>query len=202
MKIFLATNNRQKGEEIISIFGKEGDWEFLFPEDLGLRFSVVEDGSSFAENAYKKAMTGFLLTGLPTMGEDSGLLIDYLKGLPGIKSHRFAGKETPFQEKIEGILKLLKGIPREERRAIFKCTICFVFSFKKILFFEGLCEGSIAFLPKGKFGFGYDPIFIPRGLKKTFGELGPEIKNKVSHRAEAVRKLKKYLSNLIISEGK
>lgn len=196
MKIFLATNNRHKGEELISILGKEGDIEFLFPKDLGLKFNVQEDGSSFQENAYKKAIAGLRLSGLPTIGEDSGLLIDYLKGKPGVKSHRFAGEKAGYKEKIRKILKRLEGLPRAKRRARFKCVICLALSFKKFIFFEGNCEGFIALSAKGKFGFGYDPIFIPQGFKKTFGELGPKVKMAVSHRAKAVRKLKEYLQGL------
>jgi XTP/dITP diphosphohydrolase len=197
VKILLATNNRNKGEEIISIWGERDNIEFLFPSDLGLKFSVIEDGATFPENAYKKAILGLKLSGLPTIGEDSGLLVDYLKGEPGVKSNRFAGEKASFEANIKKVLEKLKGVPRDKRKACFVCVICFALSFKKVLFFEGKCFGSIAHYPKGKEGFGYDPIFIPRGFKKTFAELGGEVKNKISHRKEAVMKLKKYLEEML-----
>ncbi len=199
MKVFLATNNIDKGKEIVEGL-RDLPIEFLFPHDLSCHLDVKEDGSSFQENAYKKAVAGLKISGIFTIGEDSGLLVDHLKGEPGIKSHRFAGEKAGYEENIKELLRRLKGLPLKKRGAHFKCVICLALSFQKVIFFEGECPGLIALSPRGKFGFGYDPVFIPSGYKKTFGELGPEVKNKISHRAKALRKLKEYLVSLISQE--
>ncbi len=199
MKIFLASNNPNKKREIKEILQDLGV-EILTPQDLGIDFFVEEDGTSFQENAHKKAIEGLRLSGLPTLGEDSGIEIEYLGGKPGTASHRFAGLSAKDEENILKVLSLLEGVPIEKRKARFRCIICFLFSFKKVLFFEGRCEGTIATQKRGNLGFGYDPIFIPQGFNKTFGELGERIKNKISHRVVALNKLKEYLKGLKMEE--
>lgn len=199
MKIFLATNNRNKGKEIIE--GLKGiPIEIFLPGDLGYRLDIKEDGTSFQENAHKKACEGLRLSRMITIGEDSGLLVDHLKGEPGVKSSRFAGEAATDEENIKKLLGLLEGLPLRERRAHFKCVICLALSFRKAVFFEGEANGLIALSPQGEFGFGYDPVFIPRGYKKTFAELGPEVKNKISHRAKALKRLRAFLAHLCISQ--
>ncbi len=196
MKIFFATNNQNKIKEAREILA--GTNIYLYsPKDLGLSFKVFEDGTTFQENAYKKAFEGLRQSGMISLGEDSGLLVDYLKARPGIYSSRFAGKDRSFDANLRKVLKLLKGVSFEKRKARFKCVICLALSFKKHLFFEGECTGFIAEVRRGNLGFGYDPIFIPKGYNLTFGELGAEVKNKISHRAKALRKLKEYLQNLL-----
>jgi len=154
-----------------------------------------EDGDSFYENAYKKAITGLLQTGYISIGEDSGLMIDYLNGAPGLKSARFTKKRNS-KENIKKVLSLLKGVKKEKRKAKFKCVMALALSLKKVKFFEGECEGYISDKEMGNKGFGYDPIFIPKGYNKTFALLGEE-KNKISHRAKALFQLKNFLKTLI-----
>lgn len=194
MKIFLATNNKGKIKEIKKILS-DLNIEVLTPQDLKIKFTCKEDGDSFYENAYKKAITGLLQTGYITIGEDSGLMIDYLKGAPGLKSARFT-KKKDNKENIRKVLRLLKGIKKEQRRAKFKCVVALALSLKKVNFFEGECEGYISEKKMGNKGFGYDPIFIPKGYNKTFAFLGEE-KNKISHRAKALFSLKNFLKNLL-----
>ncbi len=194
MKIFLATNNKGKIKEIKEILS-DLNIEILTPRDLKIKFICKEDGDSFYENAYKKAITGLLQTGYITISEDSGLMIDYLKGAPGVKSARFTKKKNN-KENIKKVLSLLKGIKKEQRKAKFKCVIALALSFKKVKFFEGECEGYISEKEMGNKGFGYDPIFIPKGYKKTFALLGEE-KNKISHRAKALFQLKNFLQTFL-----
>jgi len=199
MKIFLGTNNQGKIKEIKEILS-DLNLEILTPDDLKIKFKCQEDGDTFYENAYKKAITGLLQTGYITISEDSGLMIDYLKGAPGIFSSHFA-KKGDDKANIKKVLSLLKGIKKNKRKAKFKSVICLALSLKKVKFFEGECEGYISEKVMGKEGFGYDPIFIPKGYKKTFAQLGKE-KNKISHRAKALQKLKEYLETLIKKEEK
>lgn len=194
MKIFLATNNKGKIREIKEILS-DLNIEILTPKDLKIKFTCKEDGDSFYENAYKKAITGLLQTGYITIGEDSGLMIDYLNGAPGIKSARFSKKRND-KENIKKVLQLLKGVKKEKRKAKFKCVIALALSLKKVKFFEGECEGYISEKEMGNKGFGYDPIFIPKGYDKTFALLGEE-KNKISHRAKAFSQLKNFLKELL-----
>ncbi|MEO0089039.1 MAG: RdgB/HAM1 family non-canonical purine NTP pyrophosphatase [candidate division WOR-3 bacterium] len=194
MKIFLATNNKGKIKEIKEILSDLAV-QILTPQDLKIKFICKEDGDNFYENAYKKAIAGLLQTGYITIGEDSGLMIDYLNGAPGLKSARFTKRRNP-KENIKKVLNLLKGVKKEERKAKFKCVIALALSLKKVKFFEGECEGYISNKEMGNKGFGYDPIFIPKGYNKTFALLGEE-KNKISHRAKALFQLKNFLKTII-----
>ncbi|NSW76117.1 MAG: RdgB/HAM1 family non-canonical purine NTP pyrophosphatase [Candidatus Atribacteria bacterium] len=153
---------------------------------------IEETGVSYAENALLKARYGFQLTGEICVGEDSGLEIDALDGAPGIQSARFGGSNLPFAEKIAEILKRLEGVPPEKRSARFVCVVALVFPGGEKLF-EGICEGWIAQKPEGNQGFGYDPIFVFPPFAKTFAQLGPNVKNRYSHRAQAFRKCAEFL---------
>jgi XTP/dITP diphosphohydrolase len=149
---------------------------------------VVEDGLTFAENAHKKALHYFQLTQLPTIADDSGLSVDALGGKPGVHSARFASTDP---ERVAKLLRLLGKVEDpESRKAHFVCAICVIPSAKSRIEVEGEVHGEIAFRPEGTAGFGYDPIFIYPPLGKTFAELDPEEKNRVSHRAIALQKLR------------
>lgn len=154
---------------------------------------IEETGANYAENALLKARQGFQLTGEICVGEDSGLEIDALDGAPGIQSARFGGSNLPFAEKIAEILKRLEGVPPEKRSARFVCVVALVFPGGEKLF-EGICEGWIAQKPEGQQGFGYDPIFVFPPFEKTFAQLGPSVKNRYSHRAQAFRKCAEFLT--------
>ncbi len=183
MKIFLATSNPHKIIEIKQIIDR--NIEFV-PVSTG----VEEDGKTFAENAIKKAKFAYEMYNSPVIADDSGLEIDALKGLLGIKSARFM-EGHPYKEKNAMILELMANVPDDKRTARFRCVAVYYDGSPHI--FEGLIEGKIAKQQKGKNGFGYDPIFIPHGYQSTMAELPSDIKNKISHRAQAFKKVAEYL---------
>ena len=155
---------------------------------------IEETGLSFRENALIKAevVSGFL--GVDVLGDDSGLIVDALGGAPGIYSARYAGEGASDDENNEKLLCELKG--EKNRSAKFVCCIALVLADGTREFFEGECRGIILQEKRGSGGFGYDPVFYVPGYEKTMAELGPEIKNSISHRAAASEKLKSYFSAL------
>jgi len=190
MELVVSTRNRDKFREISDLFLNSGI--DLSPiEELAPDLIIEEDGRTVEENAIKKAKEGGRATGVLTLSEDSALEIEFLKGAPGIYSSRFARKGATYRENCERVLELMEGV--KERRAVFRCVCALYEPEGKIYTFEGRCEGRIATAPKGEDGFGYDPIFIPLGYDKTFAELGIEVKNRISHRAKAVRKVIAFL---------
>lgn len=157
-----------------------------------------ETGSTFAENAALKARYYALQTGLSALADDSGLEVSALNNRPGVLSARYAGENASDTEKIEKLLSELKGIPDDARTARFVCAMALADEEGKIKHLtEGICSGKISFKPSGKNGFGYDPVFIPEGFHETFGELSNEIKQKISHRAHASKKIIAYLQGFI-----
>ena len=186
MKIILATSNTHKIKEISQI--ADIDFEFV-PR----AFEVEEDGKTFSENAVKKAKFAYERERLPVIADDSGLEIDALNGLLGIKSARFM-KGKPYEEKNAKILEMMNDVPEEKRTARFKCVAVYYDGTPHI--FEGVIEGKISREQRGKNGFGYDPIFIPQKYNKTMAQLPPDVKNEISHRARAFKKLIGYLKSL------
>ncbi len=195
MKILLATTNQGKKREFLKLL-KDLNIKILSLKDLCIEEGFKEKGRSFEENAFEKAYKGFLLTGLPTIGEDSGLIVPYLYTLPGIYSKRFSEKATD-EENRKLLLKLLRGVSFEKRRAKFVCVIYFVLNKNNFFKFKGEVEGFISYEERGKSGFGYDPIFLYPPLGRTFGEIDTEIKNLISHRGKAVSEFKKFIKNLL-----
>ncbi|MEA3470827.1 MAG: XTP/dITP diphosphatase [Thermodesulfobacteriota bacterium] len=154
---------------------------------------IVEDGSSFFENAMKKATLIFDYTGQMVIADDSGLDVDFLGGRPGVHSSRYAGADATDEENNEKLLSELAGVPDDKRRAAFRCVLILFEDRDNYESFEGKLEGKIGTEPKGSEGFGYDPVFIVTEYGKTVAELGAHIKNRISHRAIAFQKLKKSL---------
>lgn len=193
--VYIVTKNAGKLAEIRDILACSGIEVRSIYEvvDIG---EVVETGKTYLENALLKARAGFLKTRLPSIGEDSGLEVDALGGLPGLYSARFGGPGLSQRERIHLLLERLKGVPKEKRTARFVCVAALVGPWGENVF-EGTCEGYIAEEPQGEMGFGYDPVFVFPPLGKTFAQLGPEVKNKVSHRAIAFRKLAEFLATEI-----
>ena len=192
MKILLASQNQDKLKELQSLQGDS--LQALLPSQVGLskHFDVAETGKTFKQNAILKAKAYGEKTKLLSLADDSGLIIDYLNGQPGIHSSRFA--QGNFPKACQKILRLLKNVPQEKRTARFICTIALYNpKTKKIKTFTGKAEGWIAFKLQGKGGFGYDPIFMSNALNKTFAQASSKEKNKFSHRAKALEKLKNYL---------
>ena len=191
MKLAFATNNRKKSKELKNICEVYG-FNVLDLNDLGINTEIEESGSTFYENAAMKARHLFGLTGVMSLGEDSGLEVKALDGKPGIYSARYAGQHGNDRENLSKLLADMLDI--DDRSARFK-TVIALCDGKKELFFEGVINGTIAKEALGNGGFGYDPVFIPDGFSIPFGEFTPEEKNKISHRARAVEKLAEYLKS-------
>jgi len=189
IELVVATRNRHKTREIQHILGPE-----FKVRDLGAHPEVSEireSGTSFDENAKLKALAASKQLSALVIGDDSGLEVDALGGAPGIYSARYAGENATDMDKIEKLLRELARVRATENRhrARFRCVVALARNGNFLGTIEGIVEGSIADEPRGDSGFGYDPIFIPEGLKQTFGELPGEVKNTISHRAKAIRAL-------------
>lgn len=195
MKVVIATNNPGKVREISEILSPQGIGVVSLNEYPGL-VEVKEDGDTFKDNAVKKALAACGHTGLMALADDSGLEVDYLDGAPGVHSSRFAGEGKDDAANNQKLLELLAGVPEEKRTARFRCVVAIVDREGWIYTAEGTCEGIIATEPRGKGGFGYDPLFYLPEIGKTFAELEPEIKNKISHRARALAGALDILSEL------
>jgi XTP/dITP diphosphohydrolase len=151
---------------------------------------IMEDGNSFLENALKKAMVVSECTGETVLADDSGLEVEALGGAPGIHSARYAGEDANDEKNIQKLLDDMKNIASENRGAIFRCSLVLYSADGRYETFEGCWKGRIAEKPVGRSGFGYDPVFFLPGEKMTAAELPPEVKNRISHRAQAIAKLK------------
>lgn len=190
-RIILSTRNKGKIQEINSLFEGAGI-EFLGLDDFSDVPDVEEDGVTFRENAFKKAKEVFEHVGTPTLSEDSGLEVEALGGAPGVRSARFASDNATDRDNIIRLQNELKDVLPEKRAARFVSVFC-LYDGVTPLYFEGYVTGTIQEEPQGESGFGYDPLFVPDGYEHTFAELGPEVKNRISHRARAIEKLREYL---------
>ncbi len=190
--LLVATSNPHKLEEFRAIFA-DLPLRLFSLNDIQLDIEVEETGITFAENAELKARAYAQASGMLTLADDSGLEIDALGGAPGVQSARYQGRETSYEERFRSILQQLKGLPMEQRTARFRCAIALAEPSGNTRFVEGVIEGVIADSPRGKNGFGYDPIFYLPELGKTFAELAPEHKNRISHRARAAQAARELL---------
>lgn len=179
-EILVATHNVHKKEEIQQILGSGFIVKSL--TDYDIHDEIVEDGKTFEENAEIKAKYCFEKTGIPSIGDDSGLVVEALDGRPGIFSARYAG-DHDFGKNIEKVLDEMKG--KEDRKAYFITVLCY-YDESGAKFFEGRVYGNLLTENKGHKGFGYDPIFVPEGDERTFAEMPAEEKNKISHRKRAL----------------
>ena len=191
-RLIFATGNQDKMREIREILGDKY-YEILSMKEAGIDLDIVEDGSTFEENAMIKAKAVMETTGALTLADDSGLEIDAFGGGPGIYSARYLGTDTSYIEKNKVILEKLKDIPEEKRTARFVCAIAAAFPNGQTLTTRGTMEGIIGYEAKGENGFGYDPIFYLPQLEKYSAELSRDEKNSLSHRGEALRKMKEIL---------
>jgi XTP/dITP diphosphohydrolase len=190
MKIVLATRNRHKVDEIRAILNVPG-LELTCAADFPNAPDVVEDGDTFKANAIKKAVALARATGLPSLADDSGLEVDALGGAPGVRSARYAGEPSNDKANVRKLLTELSG--STHRRARFQCVLALADPSGGVKTVEGACAGVIAPVERGHQGFGYDPVFVPDGFKETFAEMEPAQKNRLSHRARALEKLKVLL---------
>jgi XTP/dITP diphosphohydrolase len=192
--IIAASKNENKIREMDAITGQLG-LHIISRDEAGVPdVEIVEDGETFEENSFKKADEIMRLSGHIAIADDSGLEVEYLGGAPGVYSARFAGEDCSDKKNNEKLLILLEDVPYRERRAKFVSVITMVYPDGKKLVARGECEGHILAEPMGSNGFGYDPLFVPDGFQRTFAQLGAEEKNKISHRARALKKLSEMLS--------
>jgi XTP/dITP diphosphohydrolase len=200
--ILIATGNPGKIAEIRAMVDADVRWLGL--ADVPPMAEIEEDGTTFAENARKKAAGYAKKTGLWILADDSGLVIDALGGAPGVKSARFSGEKPKGADRtlidhrnIAKTLELLKDVPKEKRTARFVCRLCLASPERILIETEGILEGLITDREIGQNGFGYDPIFFVPHLNKTVAQLTSEEKNAISHRGNAIRKLKPLLDELL-----
>ncbi|MCM1171825.1 MAG: XTP/dITP diphosphatase [Clostridium sp.] len=191
-RLIFATGNKDKMKEIRMILA-DTDYEILSMKEAGIDVDIVEDGSTFEENAIIKAKAISKIAGCLVLADDSGLEVDAMDGAPGIYSARFEGVDTPYSVKNKIIMDKLEGLPKEERTARFVCAIAAAWPDGRVETRRGTIEGTIAHEPAGENGFGYDPIFFVPEYGKTTAELDPEEKNKISHRGKALRMIKEVL---------
>lgn len=192
-KIIAASRNKHKIEEIEKITAEFG-MHIVSRDDAGIPpFEVEENGVTFEENSLKKAEAIMKVSGEITIADDSGLMVDYLHGAPGVYSARFAGEDGNDEKNNAKLLSLLEDVPYKERKAKFVSVITMLFPDGQKLVARGECRGHIIDMPEGNNGFGYDPLFVPEGFQRTFAQLTAEEKNKISHRAKALEELKRML---------
>ena len=191
-KIIFATGNQDKMREIREILA-DMDVEVVSMKEAGIHADIVDDGSTFEENAVIKARTICEITGEITLADDSGLEIDYLNKEPGIYSARYMGEDTSYHIKNANLIGRLEGVPDEKRTARFVCAIAAVLPNGEVLHSEGTIEGIIGYEEQGENGFGYDPIFYLPQYGCTTAQLEPDVKNELSHRGKALRAIKEQL---------
>ena len=194
-EMILGTRNHGKIAEFRSLF-KGMQIKLLSFYDFPDVPPVEEDGKTFQDNATKKAKAIAKATGRTAVSDDSGLEVDFLNAVPGVYSARFAGERATDRDNARKVLKMLDGVPWEQRAARFVCVICAATPKGKTVSAEGTCTGTISFEMRGSHGFGYDPLFIKNDYDKTFAELEDSVKNRVSHRRKALERLLPFLENL------
>jgi XTP/dITP diphosphohydrolase len=207
-KILIATTNPGKMKELSVMLKADVQWLSLV--DFPNIKEVEEDGKTFAENARKKALGYAKQTGLWTIADDSGLMVDALDGAPGVNSARFSGstslttggtkeknREMLDHKNMAKLLELLKDVPDEKRTARFVCSICLASPEKALIETQGFLEGVIGRTEKGSNGFGYDPLFVVPVSSKTVAQLSNEEKNQISHRANAIKNFNRLFTKLL-----
>lgn len=190
MKLLAATTNRGKIVEIAEILSGLGV-TVMTPEEIDLHIDVKEDGATFAENALINARAWSEAAGMPALADDSGLCVDALDGRPGVMSARFSGPDATDEKNIELLLRSLQS--KTQRTARFVCAVALAWQTGEVILAEGRYEGIIIDEPRGRGGFGYDPVFLDPELNKTLAQMSPGEKNARSHRKKALDALKTRL---------
>lgn len=190
-KLILASSNKGKINEIKEMLP---DYEILSMADAGFTGDIEENGTTFEENAMIKARAVWEKTGHTVLADDSGLEVDAINKEPGIYSARYLGEDTPFDQKMDDILRRLEDVPDEKRTARFVCAMAAVLPDGSEKTVRGTMEGFIGYEKKGTNGFGYDPIFVVPEYELTVAQLDSDQKNRISHRGAALRKMKEALS--------
>jgi len=193
--LVIATRNKGKTKEIKDLF-KDFPVDIKDLDDFGPIPHLEEDGDTFDENAYKKASFAARILGMPALADDSGLMVEALKGAPGVHSARYAEENATDEQRYLKLLSEMEG--RTNRKAAFECVISIAVPTGPALTYEARCEGLITEMPAGSNGFGYDPVFYYPPYKKTFAELTRQEKNRVSHRGKALAELKDEFDKVLI----
>ncbi|QHQ59910.1 XTP/dITP diphosphatase [Anaerocolumna sedimenticola] len=193
-RIIFATSNEGKMKEIRLIL-KDLDYDIVSMKEAGIFVDIIEDGSTFEENAVIKAKTIMEMTGEMVLADDSGLEVDAMDKAPGIYSARFLGEDTSYDMKNNYILNKLKDLPEKNRSARFVCAIACVFPDGEVVTTRATIEGSISYEIAGNNGFGYDPIFWVPEYGCTSAQLSTDIKNQISHRGKALESMKDIIKN-------
>ena len=193
--LLLATHNNDKTTEIREVL-QHLKLKIISANDLPQPIEIIEDRETLAGNAEKKAKILAAKSGLPTLADDTGLMVDALNGEPGVYSSRFAGENASYADNVNKLLQQMQGIPENLRTARFKCVMALCYN-NKVEFLEGVCEGIITNQQIGEQGFGYDPVFYVPKLGKTFAEMTLDEKNEISHRGIALAKVKTRLQQLL-----
>jgi XTP/dITP diphosphohydrolase len=191
--LVIATRNRKKKEEIVRLLGRLDDIKIWSLSDFPKIGPIEEDGFSFDENAVKKATIVADQTGMLALADDSGLEVDALGGRPGIYSSRYAGPDANDQMNNRKLLKDLAGVPFVKRNARYMCSVAIAEPQGKVKVVRGECYGIIGTSCLGNTGFGYDPLFIMPRFSKTVAQLGPKIKDRISHRAKAMHQARRII---------
>ena len=194
--LYLATRNFGKVREIQALLAHL-PVDILSLKDLPQAPEIVEDGETFAENARKKAEAVLAVTGGVVLADDSGLEVEALQGEPGVRSSRYAGEGAADAANNARLLEKLAGVPLHRRSARFCCAVAIAAPGQETVVAEGYCRGIIALKPRGDRGFGYDPLFLIPAYQKTFGELSPDVKNRISHRSRALTQALPALEKLL-----
>jgi len=194
MVLVAATKNKHKIEEIEAITEKFG-MNIISRAEAGIcdDVEIPENGETFEENSQIKAATVMKLCGKPSIANDSGLMVDCLGGAPGVHSARFAGSHGDDDANNRKLTEAIGNVPYEKRTARFVSVITLMFPDGRVISARGECCGHMVTEPRGKSGFGYDPLFVPDGYDETFAELGAEVKNSISHRSRALSELAELL---------
>lgn len=192
MTLVFATCNQNKLIEVQKVLGDQ--FNLILPNDLGFHEDIPETHFTIKENAIEKATFIWEKFNKSCFADDTGLVIDYLNGAPGVFSARYAGEPKNPVENVKKVLREMENVPFEQRTARFVCDIAYIDNDGELYVFEGTCEGHIAIEPQGQLGFGYDPIFIPEGMDITMAMLSISEKNNISHRGKAIEK---FLCHLV-----
>jgi XTP/dITP diphosphohydrolase len=194
MKLIFATNNQHKVDEVRAALP---GFSVITLKEAGIDIDIPEPHDTLEENAREKARTIFKMTGTDCFSEDTGLEVYALNNEPGVHSARYAGEERSFEKNIDKLLSKLEG--KADRSARFRTVICLILNGEEF-FFEGICEGKISAQRLGSSGFGYDPVFIPSGSDRSFGQMNIEEKNLYNHRRKAADRLVTFLNTLQVNQ--
>ncbi len=192
MKLVLATRNSDKIREIREALAGL-PFEVTSLEAFPRLGEIPEEGATLEENALTKAETVARETGLPALADDTGLEVEALGGRPGVRSSRYAGERATYEDNVRKLLDELSGVPPERRGALFRTVIALAFPEEASRVVEGKCKGTILSEPRGKSGFGYDPVFVPDGGSRSFAEISLAEKNAISHRGKALAAARRLL---------